>query len=125
MEFNIVSSPKHDPFPVEETFQLDLLRILVKVGVSLQIQDTLIDWTCYYSRVNKMYNSRHDFWIRHNVPGREPFLNNLTKKVRTTGHRHHICRVLSDYDGHAMSVVVYYSVTELLSLLCEPVVMEN
>ena len=46
----------------------------------------------------------------------------MTKKVGTTGHRPHIYRVLSDYDGHIMSVPVYSPVTELLSLLDDPVV---
>ena len=80
MEFIPASSPKHVPLSVEERAQLDLLRILGKAGVSLQLQDTIIDWACNYSLVNKLHNWGRDFWIRRNFPGREPFLNNLSKK---------------------------------------------
>ena len=123
MDFIPASSPKHVPFSLEERAQLDLLRILGKAGVSLQIQDKIINWVCHYSLVNKLRNSGRDFWIRCNFPGREPFLNDLSKKVGTTGHRPQLFRVLSDYDGRTMSVPVYSPVTELLSLLRDPIVM--
>ena len=71
MEFIPASSPKHVPLYVEERAQLDLLRILGKAGVSLQLQDTIIDWACHYSLVNKLHNGDRDFWIHHNIPGRE------------------------------------------------------
>jgi hypothetical protein len=96
MDFIPASSPKHVPLSVEERAQLDLLRILGKAGVSLQIQDKIIDWACHYSRVNKLHNSgdEEDFWIRRTFPGRELFLNDLAEKVGTTGHRPHICNVV-------------------------------
>ena len=94
MDFIPVSSPKHVPLSVEERAQLDLLEILVKAGVSLQIQDKIIDWPCHYSHVNKLDNGGEDFCIRLNFPGREPFLNNLAEKVGTTGYRPHVCIVL-------------------------------
>ena len=43
MDFIPASSPKHVPLSVEERAQLDLLRILGKTGVNLQIQDKIID----------------------------------------------------------------------------------
>ena len=125
MDFIPASSPKHVPLSVEERAQLDILRILGKAGVSLKIQDKIIDRACHYSLVNKLHNGGGDFWIRRTFPGREPFLNNLAEKVGTTGHRPHICRVLSNNDGRTMSVPVYSPVTELLSLLHDPVVMAN
>ena len=92
MDFIPASSPKHVPLSVEERAQLDLLKILGKAGVSLQTQDTIIDWVCHYSHVNKLHNGGEDFWIRRTFPGREPFLNDLAEKVGTTGHSlaHHI-----------------------------------
>jgi hypothetical protein len=96
MDFIPASSPKHVPLSVEERAQLDLLRILGKAGVSLQIQDKIIDWACHYSHVNKLHNGGdgEDFWIRRTFPGREPFLNDLAEKVGTTGHRPHIYNVV-------------------------------
>ena len=44
LDFIPASSPKHLPFSVEETAQLDLLRNLGKDGVGLQVQHTIIDW---------------------------------------------------------------------------------
>ena len=52
------------------------------------------DWACHYSHVNKLHNGGEDFWIRRTFPGREPFLNDLAKKVGTTGHRPRICNVV-------------------------------
>ena len=96
MDFIPASSPKHVPLSVGERAQLDLLRVLGKAGVSLQIQDKIIDWVCHYSHINKLHNGGdgEDFWIRHTFPGREPFLNDLAEKVGTTGHSlaHHIGR---------------------------------
>ena len=57
MDFIPASSLKHVPFSVEERDQLDLLRILGKASVSLQIQDTIIDCACHYSHVNKLHNA--------------------------------------------------------------------
>ena len=94
MDFIPASSPKHVPLYAEERAQLYLLRILGKAGVSLQIQDKIIDWACHYSHVNKLHNGGEDFSIRRPFPGREPFLNDLAKKVGTTGHRPHICNVV-------------------------------
>ena len=91
MEFIPASSPKHVPLFLEESAQLDLLRILGKAGVSLQIQDKIIDWACHYALVNKPHNGGGDSWIRRTFSGREPFLKNLAEKVGTTGHRPHIC----------------------------------
>ena len=54
--------------------------------------------------------------------GREPFLNNFVEKVGSTGHRPHIYRVISGYDGRTMSIPGYSLVTELLSLLQDPLV---
>ena len=64
-------SPKHVPLSVEEKAQFDLIRILVKAGVSLQIEDKSIDWAYQYSLVNKLHNSGGGFWIRHNFLDRE------------------------------------------------------
>ena len=94
MDFIPTSSPKHVPLSVEERAQLDLLRVLDKAGVGLQIQDKLIDWAFHYSLLNKLHNDGGDFWIHRTFPDREPFLNDLTKKVGTTGHGHHICNVV-------------------------------
>ena len=125
MDFLSISSPKHFPLSVEERAQLDLLRLLGKAGASLQLQDKIIDWACHYYRVNKLHTGGGDFWICRTFQGREPFLNNLAKKVGTNGHRPHICRMISNYDGRTMSVPVYSSMTELLSLLHDPVVMSK
>ena len=43
MDFIPASSPKHVPIGVEETAQLDLLKVLGKARISLQIQDKIID----------------------------------------------------------------------------------
>ena len=101
MDFIPTSSPKHVPLSVEKRAHIDLLRILGKAGASLQIQDKIIDWACHYSRVNKLHNSgdEEDFWIRHTFPGREPFLNDLAEKVRTTVHRPHLFDVLKRGGG--------------------------
>ena len=48
MDFIPASSPKHVPLSVEERVQLDLLRVLGKPGISLQIYDNIIDWACHY-----------------------------------------------------------------------------
>ena len=94
MDFIPASSPKHAPLSVEERAQLDLLRILVKAGASLKTQDKIIDLACHYSLINKLHNGEGGFWIRRTFQDREPFLNDLAKKVETTGHRPHICNVV-------------------------------
>ena len=95
MDFIPVSSPKHVPLSVvEKRAQLDLIRILGKSGVSLQIQNNIIDWACHCSLVNKLHNGGGDSWTRRTFPRREPFLNDFAKKVETTGHRPHICNVV-------------------------------
>ena len=52
------SSPKHVPLFAEERAQLDLLRILGKAGVSLQMQDKFIDLVCHYYLVNSYQPER-------------------------------------------------------------------
>ena len=94
MDFIPASSPNHVPLFVEERTQLDFIRVLGKACVSLQIQDKIIDWACYYSLVNTLYNGGGDFWIHHTFPGRGHFLNDLAGKVGTTNHRSHICNVV-------------------------------
>ena len=94
MDFIHASSPKYVPLYVEERAQLDPLRILDKAGTSLQIQDKIIDWACHYSLVNKLHNGGGDCGIHRTFLGREYFLNDLAKKVVTTGHRAHIGNVL-------------------------------
>ena len=94
MDFIPASSPKHTLLSVEERAQFDLLKILGKAGVSLKIQDNIIDWACCYSLVNKLHNGGGDFWIRRTFPGREPILSNVSKKVVTIGDRLHVCNIL-------------------------------
>ena len=97
MGFILASSPKVVSLSIKERAQLDLLRILGKAGASLQNQDTIIDWARHYSRVNILHNGGGDLWISHTFPGREPFLNNLAKKVGTTCHRTHICNAVKKW----------------------------
>ena len=72
--------------------------ILDKAGISLKIQDNLIDWACHYSLVDKLNNGEGEFWIRRNFPGKEPILQDVAKQVGTTYHRPKMCRVIGDYD---------------------------
>ena len=94
MDFIPISSPKHFPLSVKERAQLGLLRILGKAGVRLQMQDTIIVWACHYSLVKTPHNGGGDFCIRHKLPDREPFLNDLAKQAGTTVQRPHICNVV-------------------------------
>ena len=87
MDFILTSSPKYSSLSLVERSQLDLLKILDKAGVSLQIQDKLIDWAYHYSLANKIHNNVQDFWIRRNFLGREIFLKQMAAKVVTIGHR--------------------------------------
>ena len=65
-----------------------------KAGVRLQMQDTIIVWASHYSLVKTPHNGGGDFCIRHKLPDREPFLNDLAKQGGTTVQRPHICNVV-------------------------------
>jgi hypothetical protein len=107
MDFILTSSPKYTSLSLVERSQLDLLKILDKAGVSLQIQDKIIDWAYHYSLANKIHNNVHDFWIRRNFLGRDVF--SKTNGWKSCNHRpqtieqHKYCT----YDLVSLSINVY------------------
>lgn len=99
--------------------QIDLLRLLMRSGCSLNMFDKIIRWVQHYSRLQTAGN----IWTDYPYESRTTFIKKLSEEMKTDRHKPVMREIQFEYDKRKISVPTFSFVSEAMSLLEDPTVM--